>query len=415
MTIRPADVFDDPAAIASCSTHDVARQNGRLRWSHEYALTRRVRLTTSTIWFALGQVLFLGVDALLTPDVLASAALIRLGLVASLSLLVAQALSRGSAPELLATVPIVVAVLGNVFLVLASSSSEAVHAHHLVILPILYLSIVQRPNTTIATAVASGSLAALWACLLLVGAPTTVSIAGAFEATLLIAFALTAGHHVERELKRAFVLRLRNEKAIDHLASTNDRLLELTQIDTLTGLANRRHLDQRLETAAGWSRVSGEPIALLMIDVDHFKRFNDRHGHPEGDRCLARIAGLAREQIRRQDDMLGRFGGEEFLAILMGTDLGGAEKVAERIRAAIDAEAIPHGGEGAGATVGVSIGVAAGRIDENNLVGDLLRRADDALYEAKGRGRNLVVPLDDQTAKSAERRGATKRAHDRAA
>ncbi len=414
MTIRPAD-FDDPVATTPCTTHEAVRQSGRLRWSHEYALTRRVRLTTSTVWFAVGQVLFLGVDIWLTPDVLALAALLRLGLVASLSLLVAQALSRGRASEMLATVPIVVAVMGNVALVLASSSSVAVHAHHLIILPVLYLCIVQRPSSAVATATAAGSLAALWACLFVVGAPTSVTIAGAFEATMLVAFALTAGHHVERELKRAFVMRLRSEKAIDHLASTNDRLLELTQIDTLTGLANRRHLDERLETAAGWSRVAGEPIALLMIDVDHFKPFNDRHGHQEGDRCLARIAELAREQIRRQDDMLGRFGGEEFLAILMGTDLRGAEKVAERIRAAIEAEAIPHGGDGAGKTVGVSIGVAAGRIEEHRPIGDLLRRADDALYEAKGSGRNLVVPMDDQNAASSLRVGTRVSPHDRAA
>lgn len=395
MTVLPIHL-DGPRVAAARRERMAADAGRRVRWSREFGLTRQRRIASSAAWFAFGQTLFLGIEVWLMPDVLATAAVLRFAVVAPIALLVARLLSRGAASDVLAAVPAVVAVLAGLAIFLASGDARAIHAHHLIILPILFLCLVQRPAPTVVAGAASGSLVLHWASLGVAGVAAPIAIAGAFEALMLVGFAFVAGQLLERDLKRAFLMRLRSEKAIHHLASTNDRLLELSQIDTLTGLANRRRLDARLETAAAWSRVAGEPIALLMIDVDHFKQFNDRYGHPEGDRCLARIAAVIRDQMRRQDDMVGRFGGEEFLAVLIGTDLEGAAKVAERIRGAIDAQAIPHGGGGAAATVGVSIGVAAGRMDRGGSIDDLLRGADEALYAAKRAGRNRIAPAIDE-------------------
>ena len=395
MTVLPIHL-DGHGAAAARREHVTASDGRRGRWSREFGLIRQRRIASSAAWFAFGQTLFLGIEAWLMPDVAGLAVMLRFAVVAPIALLVARQLSRGKASDVLAAVPAVVAVLAGLAIFLASGDARAIHAHHLIILPILFLCLVQRPAPTVVAGAASGALMLHWASFAVAGVAAPIAIAGAFEALMLVGFAFVAGHLVERDLRRAFLMRLRSEKAIHHLASTNDRLLELTQIDTLTGLANRRRLDERLETAASWSRVAGEPIALLMIDVDHFKQFNDRYGHPEGDRCLARIAAVIRDQMRRQDDMVGRFGGEEFLAILIGTDLAGAAKVAERIRFAIDAQAIPHGGGAAAPTVGVSIGVAAGRMDRGDTVDDLLRGADEALYAAKRAGRNRVTPAVDE-------------------
>jgi diguanylate cyclase (GGDEF)-like protein len=138
------------------------------------------------------------------------------------------------------------------------------------------------------------------------------------------------------------------------------------------------------------SSILSVPLAVLMVDVDHFKGFNDHYGHPEGDRCLKMVAAVARDQVRRKDDLIGRFGGEEFLVILPATDLLDAAKVAERIRQAIGAMRMPHARSGIADIVTVSIGVSAGRISDGISTEELVRAADNALYEAKRMGRNRI-------------------------
>ena len=115
-------------------------------------------------------------------------------------------------------------------------------------------------------------------------------------------------------------------------------------LDGLTGLANRRTFDQVL--AREWARAAREaaPLALAMIDVDHFKAYNDLYGHPGGDYCLSRVAAVLRETLNRPGDLLARYGGEEFAAVLPGTDLVGAAVVAEAMRAAVAALGLTHAG-----------------------------------------------------------------------
>ncbi len=176
------------------------------------------------------------------------------------------------------------------------------------------------------------------------------------------------------------------------------KLAELAATDGLTGIANRRHFDDEL--VMEWRRAarSSKPLAVMLLDVDHFKRFNDLYGHPAGDDCLRSVASAIAATIRRPGDRAARYGGEEFAAILPSTDLAGARDVAERVRAAIQALAIRHEGSEAGVVTG-SIGVAAVVPGAKAApeISALLGTADAALYEAKREGRNRVacMPVPD--------------------
>ncbi|MDH0746295.1 diguanylate cyclase [Pseudomonas sp. GD03842] len=164
-------------------------------------------------------------------------------------------------------------------------------------------------------------------------------------------------------------------------------LAELAATDGLTGLANRRHLDRVLRQEWARSARTGKPLSLLMIDVDHFKAFNDRHGHHGGDIALRNVAQALSANIRRPGDLAARYGGEEFIAVLPETDLKGAHALAETIRAAI-AVLPPYAGDQHAVTV--SIGVASRIPDSSEKEAQLFTEADDALYRAKRRGRNRV-------------------------
>ena len=127
--------------------------------------------------------------------------------------------------------------------------------------------------------------------------------------------------------------------------------------DSLTGLANRRYFDEAFNKEVHRLKRSGTPLSLIMLDVDHFKKFNDSYGHLAGDDCLRRIGMTLRTYIGRATDIVARYGGEEFVVILADTDQNGAVTVAERIRKAVEALAIPHSGSDIAKTVTVSLGV----------------------------------------------------------
>jgi diguanylate cyclase (GGDEF)-like protein len=174
------------------------------------------------------------------------------------------------------------------------------------------------------------------------------------------------------------------------LRAANANLEELASSDALSGLANRRGFDARL--AADWQRAGklNRPVALLMIDVDHFKLFNDRYGHVEGDVCLRRIGKLLREIASGEDDLPARYGGEEFALLMPGADVDAALKTGERLRIAVEAMCIAHASSPDG-QVTISIGVASLIPGVAEHAEHLVEAADIALYAAKRRGRNTVV------------------------
>lgn len=177
----------------------------------------------------------------------------------------------------------------------------------------------------------------------------------------------------------------------EELRLANEHLSRLSFADALTGLANRRRLDEMLD--AEWRRAcrSGAPLSLVMVDIDDFKAYNDALGHPEGDRCLVAVAEVIREATHRASDFAARYGGEEFVVLLPGADADAAQAFAERLRRACEARAIPHPASATGPVVSLSLGVACQHPTPEGSPSALLAEADAALYRAKQAGRNRVA------------------------
>lgn len=174
------------------------------------------------------------------------------------------------------------------------------------------------------------------------------------------------------------------------LEQLNQELLDLANRDGLTGVANRRRADAYLDEVWGRLRRERQPLSVIMLDVDHFKAFNDHYGHQSGDDCLAAVAGALRRQLMRPGDMVARYGGEEFMVILPNTDGDGARVLAERLRKAIEDLGIAHAHSSAATVVTASMGVASVLPTAGEGAEELVREADVALYRSKQSGRNRV-------------------------
>lgn len=176
----------------------------------------------------------------------------------------------------------------------------------------------------------------------------------------------------------------------EELARVNAELRNLVALDGLTGIGNRRRFDDALAQEFLRGRRQTMPLAVLLCDVDHFKLYNDRFGHPAGDQCLKRVAAVLTGQLQRPGDLAARYGGEEFAVLLPETDLAGAMQVAGRLLAGLESLALPHP-ETARGLVTMSVGAACVHPGAGTVAQDLIDSADAALYEAKRGGRNRVV------------------------
>jgi diguanylate cyclase (GGDEF)-like protein len=213
---------------------------------------------------------------------------------------------------------------------------------------------------------------------------------GGFVGTLaLLLVLLILGSRMIRQLIERDRLQAELRDAKTALEATNASLQLMALSDGLTGLANRRHFDQRLDAEFKRAIRDQTPIALVMIDVDYFKKFNDHHGHVEGDACLQMVARAVQAGPRRPGDIAARFGGEEFTVLLPGTSIDGALAVAEAIRAAIAALKFPHSASPF-RSVTISAGVHALIPGREQPARALIEAADRALYQAKAEGRNKV-------------------------
>jgi diguanylate cyclase (GGDEF)-like protein len=188
------------------------------------------------------------------------------------------------------------------------------------------------------------------------------------------------------------------------LIQARAELARLVSTDALTGLPNRRHFQEALDVEMARVQRYGGSFSLALLDLDDFKSFNDRFGHPAGDAVLCELARVIREHMRASD-RVARLGGEEFAVILVGTGKEAARFVVERLRGAIAELDLGHLGA-PGCTVTTSIGVAAAP-DDAEYAAELVRHADEALYAAKARGRDCVVLWDGAATKLAARHGGS--------
>jgi diguanylate cyclase (GGDEF)-like protein len=197
----------------------------------------------------------------------------------------------------------------------------------------------------------------------------------------------------------------RERKMCDTIAALEREKVHLERlvcVDPLTGIANRRHAMDMLTIE--WKRSAREqtPLALIMIDLDCFHSYNERYGHLGGDACLQQAADAMVRCLRRPSDFLGRYGGEEFMAVLPNTDAAGARIVADRLRASIEALAIPHGGSTCSKVVTTTVGFASFTVLPVDSLERLIGAADEALLKAKAEGRNRVGGIGPMSRPSRE-------------
>lgn len=199
---------------------------------------------------------------------------------------------------------------------------------------------------------------------------------------------LVANYRIETSSRYLFLLLLREKLQARGMRAENEQLSQISNSDPLTGIANRRAFDTRFAQAWRSAVEQSRPLALLLIDVDHFKLFNDTYGHAAGDECLRAVATALDRTTRDNGDFAARTGGEEFTIILANADIHSARAIARRIHVAVAALAIPHDASPTHGFVSISVGIAACSPADGGSPADLFKKTDHALYAAKAEGRN---------------------------
>jgi len=333
--------------------------------------------------------LFLISDWLAAPDTFHTALWLRLGIITPIGLLVIAALYLnppvGVREFLAAGGAVILGAGSNLYLMLIGHGPHHDAQHQVIILILLFITMVQRVRFWYAVAACVGCFAMHAAGLAMLPAypfESKVSANAVFGCAVILS--IFASYVLEREMRMNFLLSLRGRLQRRDLDVESRR-------DPLTGLRNRRSLDEVIESC-NQGKAIGQELAIVLLDVDHFKAFNDTAGHQAGDVCLKRVAGIIQSELRDHVDAAFRFGGEEFIVVLRGVDLATAIRISERIRRAIEDAAIPHPALPYGEVVTVSMGVASAIISREIRVGVIISAADSALYAAKRNGRNQVSP-----------------------
>lgn len=338
--------------------------------------------------------LFLFADAVMTPDVIREAAVIRLGIFTPLALLFLWLTRRGVSPWLrdaLQTVVGLTAAAGFTYIFTASTHVNTGYYHGGVVLVLAVVNLVVQLRYRHALGLTTG-VVAFYAALSFADARLPYPVGGANLMLVATTAAVTlfGNYRLEAEQRLTFLLTLRERLRSAQLQSDKRRLGKLATLDTLTALANRRGFNMHLRRLVRRPRAGH--VSVLIADIDYFKQYNDRYGHRQGDVCLRRVAAALARVPTRAGDLIARLGGEEFAVILPGTDRDAALGMAERLRQAVAALAIAHETSPVAPHVTISIGVATGdQLPRGTAGGGLLSAADDALYRAKKAGRNRVA------------------------
>ncbi|HIV72181.1 MAG TPA: GGDEF domain-containing protein [Candidatus Aquabacterium excrementipullorum] len=350
---------------------------------------------------------FLVVDWLVSPDVFALGVLVRLVVFTSFgmaTMLIAQIYRHvllalpSAATEGAIMVTGIMAAL-SVAVVLTSPNmghSEWTVFYHGGFVPvIIYGTVVQRLRFRLAAMFTGAILMIHWFCMALAYREATAPVVPMllFVSSVAI-YTLVINYRLEYEERQQFLRQQRGRVLRDQLDRSRIELEKAARCDPLTGVANRRAFDQAMQEAWAQARQQGSHLALLLVDVDHFKAYNDFYGHPSGDQCLHVVAQVLQAVASQHGGLVARWGGEEFAVVLPAQSLAQAQDVAARARQAIQAANLRHERSTTAATVTASLGVAAmtPTTSDEGWAG-LLAQADAALYEAKRTGRNRVSVL----------------------
>lgn len=347
-----------------------------------------VQLTMSALVGIILYNLFLIADSMLMSDVFHLAVIARLLVVTPVSILIYIILQESRLARyrnLLAALNLIICFSTTAWLLVISEDPDKVIYNQGAILILFYACLIQRIEFwySVATVLICNLIFAVSVAL---QGLASGEIIFSIQITIVTgsAFILYAAYMMEREQRLLYLLTLRERLRATTMEGISNR-------DALTGLLNRRALDSHLagldHDRPGWR----DSHAVIILDIDHFKIFNDKLGHIAGDRCLKEVADLILATLGDGDGRAFRYGGEEFLLLVNEVDLCGAIALAERIRAALEAKAIPHPGSPTGSVVTASFGVSRAE-HASSPPDDMISRADRALYAAKNHGRNRVWP-----------------------
>lgn len=359
------------------------------------------RLRTMVISGMLVAVIFnflLVSDWLLVPDQFDLALRLRLFLFTPGVIVGVFLLSRLASPsmrEWLLVVPAAAASAMNAWLTMSSTDPFAgPYLSSLATIAMFSNSVVRMRFAPAAVLDAIIMLLFVAAAIHMPAALAPILIPGALLLACTMVFTLYGCYCQERDDRLNWLLHLRERLLLQDLEAANQELHDASRSDMLTEVANRRHFDEHLAEVWEQHKHDGGEVALIMIDVDHFKAYNDRYGHPIGDACLKAVAGALRRRLRGPGDLIARYGGEEFIAVLSGTSLQTVRGAAERIRRGIEGLNMLHATSSTSAVVTVSIGVATlSPSAPGATTTRLISATDEALYQAKKAGRNRVVAM----------------------
>ncbi len=333
-------------------------------------------------------------DALILPEVKETLWFIRYGVVCPLGfffLVATFSLNSESLIQMLHAGLVVVGGMGIVGMIYVAPSDRA-HLYYAGLMLVVFYA-----YTFSALRFYYASLSALSVTLLyplvdvyMVKTGTEQLIANMFFLGSSNVIGLPVSYLLERHIRRDFLLTMLLAFEKRKTERLNMRLKDVSYLDGLTGVPNRRKLEEHLSREWDRAKKSGQPLSLLMVDIDFFKRYNDLLGHLEGDECLRKVAQEINRHVRSGMDLVARYGGEEFAVVLPETNEEQARSIAERIRNDVESLKIPHPASEVSRYITVSVGVAT-LVPEDNLRKEVLvSMADRALYRAKRRGRNRV-------------------------
>lgn len=338
-------------------------------------------------------------DPIMLPDIAAEALRIRLGIVTPImaGTIAAMYIPRvGQWREWLLALLILLAGGSLIYFFTRSHHPNALQYHTGVILIVMFGSIVIRQRFWFAVGV--NLLLFIVYCIAISGLaqmPPEVRFNSGMVLFSAVVISLIANYQMEYDSRRTYLQTLLQRIEAIKLQRSRDELEQQAKSDPLTGLANRRYFDSRLNSE--WLRAQRglEPLSLIYLDVDFFKAYNDHYGHQAGDDCLIRIARAIQQSVQRAGDLCARYGGEEFIVLLPQTSLGSALAVAEKLRASVEAAHIRHEHSDVADHVTVSCGVASMMPASGSSSSHLIEAADRALYAAKSAGRNRISGYAD--------------------